>query len=170
MKEQAIIQQVRGDLQAALPASVGVRTAGGDGAAGPPLCIINWNSVRLPNENGANPYAGPTRDDSGAATGREFHRFHRMELDLTIRAYDEADRDSWLSDVADYFLPYEYDASVFDSDTTEWEVGDPEPRSNPVVEPDWYEAGIVVRFRYVSRVQREGDTLTSVQEGDVTDI
>jgi hypothetical protein len=92
-----------------------------------------------------------------------------MELDIEIRAYDEADRDTWLSDVKDYFLPYEYDASAFHADTFEWEVGDAEPRSNPVVEPDWYASGLVVRFKYVSRVEQEASTLTSVQEGEVTD-
>lgn len=84
-----------------------------------------------------------------------------MELDVTLRTYDESDRDMLLSDVADAFLPYEYDSSAFHDDTTEWEVGNPEPRSNPVVEPDWYEGGLTVRFKYVSRVEQSVDSLTS---------
>jgi hypothetical protein len=92
-----------------------------------------------------------------------------MELDVSIRSYDEGKRDTWLSDVADHFLPYEYDATVFNADTTEWEVGDGQPRNNPVVEPDWYESGLTIRFKYVSRVEQDADTLTSVQEGPVTD-
>ncbi|OYR54908.1 hypothetical protein DJ70_12830 [Halorubrum halodurans] len=86
-----------------------------------------------------------------------------MELDVTIRTYDESDRDVLLSDVADAFLPYEYDASVFHDDTTEWEIGDPSPRSNPVVEPDWYEGGLTIRFRYVSRVEQDASALTSTE-------
>jgi hypothetical protein len=92
-----------------------------------------------------------------------------MVCDVVIRTYDEGRRDEWLSDAADHFLPFEYDASAFNSDTTEWEVGDAEPRSNPVVEPDWYESGVTIRFVYVSRVEQEAETLTAVQEGPVTD-
>jgi hypothetical protein len=168
LKEQAIVQQSLSDLDTALLSSVTVRTGGGDEGAGPPLGILNWDSTRL-SENGANPFAKIVRDSNGDAIGVELHRYHRMSLDIVIRAYDEGDRDSWLSDVADAFLPYEYDASSFHADTTEWEVGDAEPRSNPLVEPDWYEAGLTVRFTYVSRVTLTGDdspadTLTSVQE------
>ena len=169
MKEQEIVQQSLDVLADALPSSMTVRTDGGDGGAGPPLCILTWNAVRLPTENGANPLGKILRDAGGSAIGRELHRYYRMELDVEIRAYDEGDRDNWLSDVIDHFLPYEYDATAFHPDTTEWEVGDAEPRSNPVVEPDWYESGAAIRFKYVSRVEQEADTLTSVQEGPVTD-
>lgn len=167
MKEKTIIQDFRGELLAALPSDMTVRTAGGDSGAGPPLCIFEWSATRLPTENGHNSLGGILRDSNGDAIGREFHRYYLMEMDVTIRAYDEADRDTWLSDAADHFLPYEYDASAFDPDTTEWEIGDVAPRSNPVVEPDWYESGLVVRFKYMSRSQQEADTLESVQEGDV---
>lgn len=163
MNEQEIIQKAITELNSALPGYVAVRTGGGDSGAGPPLCILNWDSTRL-NENGQNSLGRIVRDSAGDAIGREFHQYRRMELDVVIRAYDEGDRDTWLSDVAEYFLPYEYDADLFHSDTTEWEVGDAEPRSNPVVEPDWYEGGLVIRFRYVSRAVRFYDALTSVQE------
>lgn len=169
MKEQTIVQQVLTDLNTALPATVTVRTGGGDDGAGPPLCILDWDATRLPGENGHNPLGKIVRDVNGDATGRELHRYYRMELDVVIRAYDESDRDVWLSDVADHFLPYEYDASAFHADTTEWEVGDAEPRSNPAVEPDWYESGLVVRFKYVSRVTQTDDTLGTVQEGVYVD-
>jgi len=161
VKEKDVVQLFLGELESALPSTVTVRTAGGDETAGPPVCILNWNSRRL-RENGANPYAGVVRDEYGDATGREFHRYHRMECDVVIRTYDEGQRDEWLSDAADHFLPFEYDASDFNPDTTEWEVGDAEPRSNPVVEPDWYESGVTIRFVYVSRVEQEGDTIRSV--------
>ncbi|UBF22603.1 SPP1 gp17-like tail completion protein [Halorubrum tailed virus 25] len=161
MKEQDIIFNALSDLEAALPVNYTVRTRGGDAGAGPPLCILGWDSIRL-SENGANPLAGVLRDESGTATGKEFHRYHQMELDVTIRTYDESDRDTLLSDVADAFLPYEYDADEFHEDTTEWKVGNPTPRTNPVVEPDWYEGGLTIRFKYVSRVQQNADALTSI--------
>jgi hypothetical protein len=88
-----------------------------------------------------------------------------MELDVVIRTYDESNRDILLSDVIDAFLPYEYDSSAFHDDTTEWEVGSPTPRSNPIVEPDWYEGGLTIRFKYVKRVETAENTLTSIQDG-----
>ncbi|WP_229112846.1 hypothetical protein [Halapricum desulfuricans] len=93
-----------------------------------------------------------------------------MELDVAIRSYDESERDVLLSDVMDAFLPYEYDSGEFHDDTFEWEVGNPAPRSNPVVEPDWYEGGLTIRFKYVSRVEQSAETLTSTSESvDVND-
>jgi hypothetical protein len=130
---------------------------------------MDWNAVRI-NENGAGPLGGLVRDGNGNVTGRELHRYYRMDLDVTVRTYDEGNRDVWLSDVADHFLVYEDDADLFHEDTFEWEVGDAEPRSNPAVEPDWYESGTMIRFKYVSRWVRQAETLTSVQEGEVTDI
>ena len=169
MKEQEIVQQTLAELNTALPASVSARTSGGDAGAGPPLCILDWNAVRL-RENGAGPLGDLVRDGDGNVTGRELHRYYRMDLDVTVRTYDEGKRDVWLSDVADYFLAYEDNSALFHTDTFEWEVGDAEPRSNPAVEPDWYESGMMIRFKYVSRSVRDADALTSVQEGEVTDI
>ena len=161
MKEQDIIFAVINDIKSALPNDIAVRTRGGDNGSSPPLCLIEWDSVRI-RENGSNPFADLLYDDqTGYAVGRELHRYHLMEIDVAIRTYDESDRDLLLSDVMDAFLPYEYDSSAFHEDTTEWEVGSPSPRSNPVVEPDWYEGGLTIRFKYVSRVEQEADTLTS---------
>jgi hypothetical protein len=111
VNEQEIIQKAITELNSALPGYVAVRTGGGDSGAGPPLCILNWDSTRL-NENGQNSLGRIVRDSAGDAIGREFHQYRRMELDVVIRAYDEGDRDTWLSDVAEYFLPYEYDADL----------------------------------------------------------
>lgn len=162
MREQEIVFDVIADLRDALP-GVSVRTRGGDAPASPPVCIIGWRAVRLRRMNGANAFGSVTRDaETGAATGRELHRYYRMEVDVAVRAYDEGDRDGWLSDVADAFLPYEYDADSFDPDTTEWEVGTATPRSNSVIEPDWYEGGLDVSFVYVTRVDQSADALTGV--------
>lgn len=164
MNEQDILFKSISDLKAVLPENMTVRTRGGDSDASPPLCLIDWDSVRI-NENGANPFAGTLRDEiTGNPVGREFHRYHQMELDIEIRTYDESERDLLLSDVMDAFLLYEYDSSAFHEDTTEWEVGSPTPRSNPVVEPDWYEGGLTIRFKYVSRVQQEAENLVSVED------
>ena len=163
MKEQDIIFQARSEIEAALPSKFSVRTSGDDKSAHPPLCILNWDSSRR-SINGHNSFGKVIRDENGNATGRELHRYHLMELDIRIRTNDESERDTLLSDIVDAFLPYEYDPSDFHEDTTEWEIGNPTPRSNPVVEPDWYEGGVTARFLYVSRVEQSADTLTSTQE------
>lgn len=169
MKEQEIIFKSVSTLRSMLPAGIGVRTRGGDQSGKPPVCILDWDSTRL-GENGSNPYAGLIRDPvTDKAVGRELHRYHRMELDIEIRTYDESDRDILLSDVADAFLPYEYDASGFHDDTFEWEVGNPTPRSNPVVEPDWYSGGLTVQFKYVGRVEQNDESLTSIEQSINTD-
>lgn len=166
MNEQDIIFKVISDLQDALPPPFTVRTRGGDSGAKPPLCLVGWNARRLPTENGHNSFGGVIRDEiTGDATGRELHEYKRMELDVSVRAYDEGDRDMWLSDVEAAFLPYEYDASRFHDDTTEWEIGDTSPTSTPVVEPDWYESELAVGFKYVKRVADSDDPLTTVQGG-----
>jgi len=162
VNEQEIIFKVISDLEAALPADYRVRTRGGDAPANPPLCLVEWDSTRL-SENGANPFGGFVRDQAGDATGRELHRDRLMSLDVELRTYNESDRDLLLSDVEDAFLPYEYDASNFHEDTTEWEIGAASPRSNPVVEPDWYEGGLDIRFKYVKRTVQGADPLETVQ-------
>jgi hypothetical protein len=162
VNEQDIVFKAVSDLEAALPAKYRVRTRGGDSPAGPPLCLLDWDSTRI-NENGANPFADYTRDQTGDADGRELHRYRIMTLDVEIRTYDESERDVLLSDVEDAFSPYEYDSSAFHQDTTEWEVGAATPRSNPVVEPDWYEGGVDIRFKYVKRTEQGADSLETIQ-------
>lgn len=154
MNEQDIITQFLADLDASLPADVGARTDGGDENTNPPYVIVRWRSDRLRGENGSNPFADYTRDSvTGDATGREFHQYFEFVADCVVRTYDEGERDVLLDAVDDSFLPYEYDSDLFHADTAEWRVGGAEPRSNPAVEPDWYESGVVVRFKYVSRVE-----------------
>lgn len=166
MKEQEVIFQAIFELEAALPDTYTVRTRGGDASGKPPLCLLGWSSNRLRYEGGQNPFAAVIRQADGTAVGREHHRYHQMELDVAIRTYDESERDIRLSDVMDAFLPFEYDSDGFHPDTTEWVVGDPTPRSLSVIEPDWYEGGLTIRFKYVSRVQQTASALTSIEDGE----
>lgn len=163
MNEQEIIFAAIDDLEAVLPANYRVRTAGGDAPAGPPLCVLEWDSTRI-SENGANSFGKFTRDIDGNVTGRELHRYRLMTLDVEIRTYDESERDLLLSDVEDQFSPYEYDSSGFHEDTTEWDIGGATPRSNPVVEPDWYEGGLTIRFKYVKRTEQQAVSLGTIQQ------
>ncbi|NUC72544.1 hypothetical protein HTZ84_09520 [Haloterrigena sp. SYSU A558-1] len=164
MNEQEVIQQFLSDLNAALPADVGARTDGGDENSKPPYVIVRWRSSRLQDENGANPFADFIRDSDGTATGREFHQYNEFVADCVVRSYEESERDSLLGAIDDAFLPYEYDSDLFHADTAEWRVGGAEPRSNPVVEPDWYEGGKVIRFKYLKRVTRDADSLGTAQQ------
>lgn len=170
MNEQTAIQTFISTLDAALPADVKVRTAGGDSTDTPPYVVVRWRSERLSHENGANPFAAVTRDpDTGDATGREFHQYYLATADCTVTSYDEGERDDLVDQIDDAFLPYEYDAGTFHADTSEWEVGNTQPGSLPVLEPDWYEARKTIRFRYVKRVTQAADPLTSTQENVHTD-
>lgn len=164
MNEQDIITQFLSDLTYSLPPNVEARTDGGDENTNPPYVIVRWRSERLRGENGTNPFAGVTRDPvAGNATGRELHQYFEFVADCVVRTYDESERDVLLDAVDDSFLPYEYDSELFHPDTAEWRVGGAEPRSNPAVEPDWYEGGKVVRFKYVKRVTQTTDTLGATQ-------
>lgn len=164
MNIQSVVQGLVGEVAAALPSSVAVRSAGGDGAGGPPVAIIEWNAHRL-DVNGANPYAGVERDQSGTATARELHRYYRLEGVVVVRAQSEADRDTWLDDLGDRFVLYEDDADGFHADTFEWEVGDASPRSVQVVEPDWYEGELELTFRFVKRTTDSADALGTISDG-----
>lgn len=169
MKKQEVIFALIDTLETALSGGVTVRTRGGDGSAAPPAVILDWSTSRL-DENGHKPLAGYVRDGNDNVTGLEFHRYYEMTADFTVRADTEAERDSLLEQVGDAFLPYEYDSDPFDPDTTEWTVGDDSPRSVPVVEPDWYEGGIVVYFKFVTETTQSADSLDSVTENVHADL
>lgn len=165
MNEQDIIQTFLSHLDSLLPPGIRARTDGGDENSQPPYVIVNWRTARLDNENGTNPFADFTRDPvSGDATGREFHQYNEFTADCVVRAYNEGERDTLLDAIDTAFLPYEHDSSLFHEDTAEWTIGGSEPRSNPVVEPDWYEGGKVVRFKYVKRVTTGASALTSTDK------
>jgi hypothetical protein len=164
VNEQEVTQQFLTHLNDALPSGVSARTDGGDEESTPPYVILRWRASRIPDENGANPFADYTRDLDGNATGREFHQYFEYVADCVVRSYDEDERDSLLDAIDSAFLPYEYDSAMFHADTGEWRIGGAEPRANPVVEPDWYEGGKVIRFKYLKRVTQAADTLTSTQQ------
>ena len=169
MNKQEVVFALIDRLEAVLSGDVAVRTRGGDGSAAPPAVILDWSTIRL-DENGHNPLAGYTRDSNDHVTGLEFHRYYEMTADWTVRADTEAERDSLLDQVGDAFLPYEYDSAPFHPDTTEWRVGNDSPRSVPVVEPDWYEGGIPVYFRFVTETTQSADSLDSVTEDVHADL
>lgn len=162
MREDQIIAQLRSELQAATPDNVDVRTSGGDQDVDPPEIVLQWDSSRLADFNGHTPLSGRTRDNSGNATGNEYQMYFSMEVNCVLRYYDEVDRDTALDSLHSYFLPFERDSDKFDADTFEWEVGTESPQENPVVEPDWYETGLLVSFNYVKRATETKDAITSV--------
>lgn len=163
MREDQIIAQMRDELIAATPSQVDVRTDGGDAAPQPPEVIIDWSTGRLNNENGHRAFAETLYDDSGTATGKEHHSYFRMEADLVVRYYDEVTRDLVIDDIQMAFLPYESDATKFNSDTAEWEVGGGRRQTNSLVEHDWHEGGVLIQFKYVKRTQETGgDTIEDI--------
>jgi hypothetical protein len=153
MREDEILAQVKTDIESLTDSDVDVRLHGGDQDASPPEVIIQWNTSRLQNENGHHSRGGYLTDDVGNKTGEEHHVYFRMEIDCLIRYYDEVEKDKVADAIQMGFLPYEKHSSAFDEDTTEWRIGDTSPRSNVVIDPDWYESGIVLSFKYVKRTE-----------------
>lgn len=163
MRERDIIPQLIDEIDAATASDVGVRTTGGDQDVDVPEVLVDWNATRMLNENGHNSKGGYATDGIGNKTGIEHHTYWSMEADCIARSYDESERDTVLHEIQSAFIPYEKDAEAFHRDTREWEIGNSGPRSNPVVEPDWYEAGVLLRFEYVKRVEETGkDTIQTI--------
>lgn len=164
MREDELVDQMLDEINNAVPADYDVRTPGGDQDALPPVIVVDWNATRLANANGHNTKGGYTTDGSGNKTGIEHHTYWGMEADCIVRSYSENERDTILNTVQSAFIPYEKNSTAFDSDTREWEIGSSGPRNNPVLEPDWYESGILVQFEYVKRTDETGkDTIQDIE-------
>jgi len=151
MREDQILADVILDIQSATPGSYDVRLRGGDQDINPPSVILRWNATRIPQAVGHKPIGGFQTDNSGNRTGVEDHAYFRMEINCLVRDTDEIEKDKTVDDLQMAFLPYERDSSQFDADTREWEVSDVRSRGNQIVEPDWYESGVVLRFEYVKK-------------------
>lgn len=163
MNEQDIIQEVIGVLESNYP-GYNVQTIGGDGEVTLPAITVDWSTSRRTDYQGNSPVAGFNRNSEGEVVEIVLQRYYQMELDITVKSHDEGERDVTLSNIQDTFLPFEWESDRFHADTFEWEVGDIRPRNNPYIEPDWYQAGVIVSFRFVDEVVEEVDALTSVQE------
>jgi hypothetical protein len=162
MIEDEIVAQLVTELNSATGPNVDVRTAGGDQNVEPPEVILRWDSSRVANMPGHRPVAAHTE------TGYESHLYFNMDVDCLVRDYDESAVYETLNDLHLYFVPFEREASNFDEDTYEWEVGTSSPRDNPVVEPDWYEVGFIVEFGFVKKTNEGEDTIDSA--GDEIEI
>ncbi|MFC7191853.1 hypothetical protein ACFQL7_20860 [Halocatena marina] len=164
MKEQQFVWDTLDVLEQIIPAKYDVRTAGGDENATPPVCILEWSSVGI-HVNGANPFADFTRDQAGDATGWEFHDYSRMELTITVKSYDEGERDTILGDIKGHYVPFASPhGRSFHEDTFEWNIGKATPSSNSIVENDWYVGFIKISCKYVTREQQTGTKLQEVQK------
>lgn len=163
MNERQIVTQLVTEIEAVVASDVDVRTRGGDQTVDPPEVVISWDPIRLSQENGHNSFGAAITDGSGNNTGIEHHAYFRMDATLTIRTTDEQQRDTMLDDIQMAFLPYETDSESFDRDTTEWEIDTAGPRTNSLIEIDWYESGVLLSFKYVKRTQDTGkDTIEDV--------
>lgn len=166
MKEKNIIQQVIAEIDNITESNVGVRTIGGDQDVNPPEVIIDWNADRQAGRNGHHPRGGFITDAQGDEIGYELHLYWRANVECLARSYSETEANDILNTVQDHFSVYEYNSDFFDSDTAMWSIGDLGPRANAVVEPDWYELGVPLRFEYLRRVARttDYDTLETIQK------
>lgn len=166
MREDEILAQLVTELEGATPSGTDVRTTGGDQDAGPGEVVLDWDTTRLPQANGHSSFAGYVTNNSGDIIGIEHHLYFRMEVDCRVRQDSELDRDTVVHDVHTALAPYERDATAFDPDTREWEIASSGPRETNVIEPDWYEGGVLVRFEYVKRAEQTSglpDTIQDIQ-------
>lgn len=171
MKEQDAIAKILDEVANATSlATDSVRTEGGDESVNPPEVIISWFSERLDTYNGANPYAGTATDASGNEDAFLFHLYYQMSVDCLVRAQKEIVKDNNINNIQDQFAEYEYDAARFHADTAEWSVGSSEPRNNPVMEPDWYQSAVPLRFVLVREIEVSEDTLGTVEVTGANDI
>lgn len=168
MKEQDAIAQIISEIDSLTASDVGVRTEGSDQEVSPPEIILDTSSARLPAENGHVSFGGYVTDADGNKIGWEFHQYFQLSIDFLAREIDEADAYSLLEMLQAHFAAYEYTPDWFDPDTTEWQVGDISPRANPVIEPDWYEVGVPVQFKYVRKTTKTADEVSGVDT--ITDI
>lgn len=156
MNAEDIVAQLVSEIDAATASDVDVRTIGGDDDVTPPDIILDWTVSRIPDANGHTPHGGYIEDGSGNKTGVEHHTYWSFEADCTARSYNEQARDQFLRDIQDAFVVYEGSPAEFDRDTRSWEIGSSGPRENSVIEPDWYEAGILIGFEYMRRTDETG--------------
>lgn len=142
-----------------------VRFDGGNQDADIPETIIDYSETRTPERNGHNSFGGYITDSDDNNIGIEYHGYWSVEVEFAVRSYEESIMDQTINDIATSFLPFERDARQFDADTEQWEAGEIEPRHNAVVEPDWYENAIIVRFNYLKRHEVTGmDAIEQIQK------
>lgn len=156
MKEHEIIPQLRNEIMAATASDVQVRTVGGDQDVDVPEIIIDWSASRVNDANGHNSFGDYLTDSNGNHIGIEHHTYWEMQADLIARHHSENARDEQLHSVQSAFIPYESNPKAFHEDTRSWEVGSTGPRENAVLEPDWYEAGVLISFEYLKRSDETG--------------
>lgn len=163
MNESAILTKIISDLDARFPSGVDIRTEGGDQTIDPPEVIIEWGTSDLgENESNRNEFTkiyansgygeggfGDGGAGEGTLAGVKRHEYRHMRLVLTHRYEDELSALDG-SDVSEgYFKQFDGEPENFDTDTTNWDVGDITPTDFAFEEPDWYAVDLVVEFDYV---------------------
>lgn len=165
MNEEEIAAQLVSEIDDATDSDVNVMTIGDDDKVTPPDVVIDWTTTRVSGANGHKSIGGYITDGDGNKTGIEHHTYWSFEADCIARSYSEQARDEYLRSIQDAFIPYEESPAAFHVDTREWEVGTSGLRENSFIEPDWYEAGILVSFQYLRRTDETGrDTLEQVDD------
>lgn len=165
MREDEILPKIVSDIEAEVASDVEVYTSGHDAVdakVDPPEVVIDWQATRLPNAGGHTARQAYTTDANGDKNKYEHHSYWEFRADCLIRYEDEIKRDKIAHNIQMAFLPYEGDATKFNADTREWEIGSTEPRPMLSVEPDWYENGIVVSFEYIKRTTEDADIIGTV--------
>lgn len=168
MKQKDLIIQFRDVVQNATPNDVDVRVRGGDQDAEPPEAIIDWQIEGLSDANGHSPFGGARTDSNGNVVGKELHQYYRIELQTTIRMYDELSKDSVAMGLVSKFADFEYDSDLFDPDTRLWQTPELLPSDNAVFDPDWYESTVTTSCQFVHRT--DGEDVETLERIDVNPV
>jgi hypothetical protein len=170
MHEVDILTELVDKVQAATPSDVDVRLEGGDQDVNIPEAILSWSAEREPDYAGHRPQTDILRDQQGNAVGIEDHMYFTMSVEVLLRFYDEIQKDQVANDIHFAFAPYERAPDMFDADTFGWQVGNVEPRGNPVMEPDWYVSAVRMTFGYIKRKEAPPETVPGYIENIEIDV
>lgn len=166
MNDKELVQLVVSEADAATSSNVTVRTDGdGDDVQEDfPLAVIEWDSTRSTEDEGHSTFYEKDTDASGNEVGTIHQMKFNMELNFTFKSDSESTRDEFADTLQRHFLLYEGNTSALHSDTYQVNVGDVRPRKIQLVEPDWYQNGLIINIRYRKFVTAGGEPIETVNE------
>lgn len=165
MRDKELVQLAVSEADSALSSNTTVRTDGdGDDVQEDfPLAVLEWDSDRATEDEGHSTFYKYDTDNSGNETGIIRQMKFNMELDFTFKSDIEEVRDDMADNLQRHFLMYEGNTDNLHVDTYKVDVGDIRPRKTHIVEPDWYQNGLIINVRYKKFVTESGEPIDTVQ-------
>jgi hypothetical protein len=131
-----------------------------------PYVKLRLSTVRDRAGNGASPRAGYSYDGNGDPDGWELHIYHDATLVCSVAATTADERDALLNAIFSELVPFENRPEVFDPDTYDWYVGEPQHGGRDVLEDlapaDGFGGSVTASFGYLTRGYDSAEPLTSI--------